>query len=78
MYSNGFNLQNYLRNKFRFIEKPLRVNVFKACYLLCHQDKYTSDEEEKILYQIANLLSISNNHRNSAIREINLTNYKEI
>ena len=78
MYSDSFNLQNFLRNKFRFIERPLRINVFKACYLVCHDNKQISDVEEKILFEIGRLLNISRNHINAAIREINLAKVDRI
>ncbi|MGI9535351.1 MAG: hypothetical protein ACR2NW_10420, partial [Thermodesulfobacteriota bacterium] len=78
MYSNGFNLSNFLRNKFRFIEKPLRINVFKACYLLCHNNKNISEEQEKVFFLIAKLLNLNPNNMKSAIREVDLSKYDGI
>jgi len=78
MYSDSFNLQNFLGNKFRFIDRPLRVNVFKACYLLCHNNKQMGETEEKVLFEIGRLLNISRNNINTAIREINLAKFERV
>ena len=75
IYSNGFKLHNYLPNMNRHIERSLKINLFKAFYLVCDKRAEMTFEEKKMLSQIANLLSVSNRQAQSAMDEVDKANY---